>query len=147
MKNPKRDNKFKLLELKNNLSSVLQSLQKEVGEKGQDMVYRIAKSEGLRICRKAIDSGHITADGLGFQKCLEVYAGSGLGNLKVKQMAWDMGWAVIECHDSFEAATIFKREGLSSGPVCHYTRGVLAAFMEETRRTAGQPVSSLTCIE
>lgn len=84
----------------------------------------MARKNELRTMFKQLSTGDP-----GVEMGREVLRLMGLGDIRVKEITKDMGKVVLGTKNSPEAIEHVKTRGKSSGPVCHYERGVLAGVL------------------
>lgn len=64
-----------------------------------------------------------------FQACLQAYQLAGFGQFEMKTMQWPLGKIVVEASETFESWMTAQHKQQVDVPICAYTAGVLAGFI------------------
>ncbi len=120
----------------------------EVGENARYVIFQAGIRGGFSFVRPMVRSGRIAPGAQGFAQCLTTLTEGGCGDLRLRKMDWEKGWARVTCHNTFEGWAYLYRRAKLPGPSCDYTRGLILGFMKATHFHARTGLENqLDCIE
>lgn len=141
-----------LLDVREGVYNLGRILRANLGEAEIDLMFDLGQWLGRAITRNVLSGNETQADVETFHAALEAYTQAGVGNLQVEELAWEKGWAVVTCADTFEGWAYAQNNDPQLETRCNCSRGVLTSLMIETHRAAGtEPglldVRDIHCVE
>jgi len=132
-----------LLNVRDGVYNLRQILRAGLGEAEADLMFDIGQEIGRAIARNILAENDVQPDKEIFCAAVETFTRAGVGDLNVKELAWEKGWAVVTCPNTFEGWAYAQNNDVRPESKCDYSRGVLASLMIETHRAAGTEPDSL----
>ncbi len=84
---------------------------------------------GASFARTFVPQGNAETAEAAFRDCVEAYQASGFGRFEIQMLEWPLGRVQVRGHDTFEAWMVQQHDQQPDQPVCVYTAGVLAGFV------------------
>ncbi|MFX0206453.1 MAG: hypothetical protein ACFFDT_10750, partial [Candidatus Hodarchaeota archaeon] len=121
-----------LFEITGGFFSIRESLEKSIGPAASTILYQAGVRSGKRFVASASRIGMIRTGRQGLTDCIDVFSQAGFGNFSIVDFDWEIPQMVIECCNptAFEAYAYQENKSSPIVPVCDYTRGVLAGFIQ-----------------
>lgn len=141
-----------LLDVQHGVHNLRRILYAGLGEAEVDMMFDIGQWMGRVIARNVLSRHDAQPDEKTFRAAVDAYTRVGVGNLRVEELAWEKGWAVVTCPDTFEGWAYAQNDDVQPESKCDYSRGVLVSLMSEIHRAAGADpdkldIKDIHCVE
>lgn len=120
-----------LVDIGTGFRSIRRSMEQLIGPVSKTVLYNAGFQSAAVFARRAVEDGRCAPGRDAFAFSVESYAEAGFGGFEVREVDLARQRATVACHDppAFEADPFLQGDRRAEGPVCDYSRGVLAGFL------------------